>query len=76
MLIAIFLGIYRCKKRQKGKYNGKWYEDKKLALACSVLSIGLVFNVPAKAESVTIYAAASLTNAINDLEKFMKNKIK
>lgn len=49
---------------------------KKLALACSVLSIGLVFNVPAKAESVTIYAAASLTNAINDLEKFMKNKIK
>ncbi len=42
---------------------------KKLALACSVLSIGLVFNVPAKAESVTVYAAASLTNAINDLEK-------
>ncbi len=49
---------------------------KNLALACSVLSIGLVFNISAKAESVTVYAAASLTNAINDLEKFTKNSIK
>ncbi|MHC3125138.1 molybdate ABC transporter substrate-binding protein [Acinetobacter sp. GN11] len=49
---------------------------KKLALACSMLSIGLVFNVPAKAESVTVYAAASLTNAINDLEKIYEKQNK
>ena len=49
---------------------------KKLALACSVLSIGLVFNIPAKAESVTVYAAASLTNAINDLEKIYEKQNK
>lgn len=49
---------------------------KKLALASLVLSIGLVFNVPAKAESVTVYAAASLTNAINDLEKIYEKRIK
>ncbi|NUF35150.1 molybdate ABC transporter substrate-binding protein, partial [Acinetobacter oleivorans] len=47
---------------------------KKLALVCSVLSIGLVLNVPAKAESVTVYAAASLTNAINDLEKIYEKQ--
>ncbi|MBD0057379.1 molybdate ABC transporter substrate-binding protein, partial [Acinetobacter baumannii] len=47
---------------------------KNLAFACSVLSIGLVFNVPAKAESVTVYAAASLTNAINDLEKIYEKQ--
>ncbi|MDV7612246.1 molybdate ABC transporter substrate-binding protein [Acinetobacter baumannii] len=49
---------------------------KKLALAYLVLSIGLVFNVPAKAESVTVYAAASLTNAINDLEKIYEKQNK
>jgi len=49
---------------------------KKLALAYSVFSIGLVFNVPAKAESVTVYAAASLTNAINDLEKIYEKQNK
>lgn len=49
---------------------------KNLAFACSVLSIGLVFNVPAKAESVTVYAAASLTNAINDLEKIYEKQNK
>ncbi len=47
-----------------------------MAFACSVLSIGLVFNVPAKAESVTVYAAASLTNAINDLEKIYEKQNK
>ncbi|ARD28982.1 molybdate ABC transporter substrate-binding protein [Acinetobacter lactucae] len=47
---------------------------KKLALACSALSIGLMFNVSAKAESVTVYAAASLTNAINDLEKIYEKQ--
>ena len=41
-----------------------------------MLSIGLVFNVPAKAESVTVYAAASLTNAINDLEKIYEKQNK
>lgn len=49
---------------------------KNLAFACSVLSIGLVFNVPTKAESVTVYAAASLTNAINDLEKIYEKQNK
>jgi len=47
---------------------------KKLALAYSVFSMGLVFNVPAKAESVTVYAAASLTNAIGDLEKIYEKQ--
>lgn len=49
---------------------------KKLALACSVLSIGLIFNISAKAESVTVYAAASLTNAINDIEKIYEKQNK
>ncbi|NUF36513.1 molybdate ABC transporter substrate-binding protein [Acinetobacter lactucae] len=47
---------------------------KKLVFACSILSIGLVFNVTAKAESVTVYAAASLTNVINDLEKIYEKQ--
>ena len=47
---------------------------KNLAFACSVLSIG--FNISAKAESVTVYAAASLTNAINDLEKIYEKQNK
>ena len=45
-----------------------------MAFACSVLSIG--FNISAKAESVTVYAAASLTNAINDLEKIYEKQNK
>ena len=36
----------------------------------------MVFNVPAKAESVTVYAAASLTNVINDLEKIYEKQNK
>lgn len=75
MVIAIFLGIYRCKNDKKVKIMVSDTKIKKLALTCSVLSIGLVFNVPAKAESVTVYAAASLTNAINDLEKIYEKKI-
>ena len=36
----------------------------------------MVFNISAKAESVTVYAAASLTNAINDLEKIYEKQNK
>ncbi len=52
MVIAIFLGIYRCKKDKKVNIMVSDTKIKKLALACSVLSIGLVLNVPAKAESL------------------------
>lgn len=49
--------------------------------SCKILVYGSLFSICASAyatESVTIYTAASLTNAINDLEKIyeQKNKVK
>ena len=48
----------------------------KMMLLSTMLSLGLLFNNSAHAESVTIYAAASLTNAMGDLEKIYEKKNK
>ncbi|MCZ1177554.1 molybdate ABC transporter substrate-binding protein [Acinetobacter pittii] len=49
---------------------------KKIAIVSSIISLGLSISLCAKAESVTVYAAASLTNAINDLEKIYEKQNK
>lgn len=49
---------------------------KKLAIVSSIISLGLSISFSVKAESVTVYAAASLTNAINDLEKIYEKQNK
>ncbi|KUM11124.1 molybdate transporter [Acinetobacter calcoaceticus] len=47
---------------------------KKIAIVSSIISLGLSISLSVKAESVTVYAAASLTNAINDLEKIYEKQ--
>lgn len=49
---------------------------KKFAIVSSIISLGLSISFSVKAESVTVYAAASLTNAINDLEKIYEKQNK
>ncbi|UGQ31610.1 molybdate ABC transporter substrate-binding protein [Acinetobacter calcoaceticus] len=49
---------------------------KKIAIVSSIISLGLSISLSVKAESVTVYAAASLTNAINDLEKIYEKQNK
>lgn len=47
---------------------------KKIAIVSSIISLGSSISLSVKAESVTVYAAASLTNAINDLEKIYEKR--
>jgi len=47
---------------------------KKIAIVSSIISLGLSISLSVKAESVTIYAAASLTNAMGDLEKIYEKQ--
>ncbi|MDR6796494.1 molybdate ABC transporter substrate-binding protein [Acinetobacter calcoaceticus] len=47
---------------------------KRIAIVSSIISFGLSISLSVKAESVTVYAAASLTNAINDLEKIYEKQ--
>lgn len=49
---------------------------KKIAIVSSIISLGLSISLSVKAESVTVYAAASLTKAINDLEKIYEKQNK
>lgn len=49
---------------------------KKIAIVSSIISLGLSISLSVKAESVTVYAAASLTNAINDLVKIYEKQNK
>lgn len=49
---------------------------KKFAIVSSIISLGFSINFSVNAESVTVYAAASLTNAINDLEKIYEKQNK
>ncbi|MDA3557809.1 MULTISPECIES: molybdate ABC transporter substrate-binding protein [Acinetobacter] len=49
---------------------------KKIAIVSSIISLGLSISLSVNAESVTVYAAASLTNAINDLEKIYEKQNK
>jgi len=47
---------------------------KRIAIFSSIISLGLSISLSVKAEAVTVYAAASLTNAINDLEKIYEKQ--
>ncbi|WP_163120442.1 molybdate ABC transporter substrate-binding protein [Acinetobacter pittii] len=47
---------------------------KRIAIVSSIISLGLSISLSVKAESITVYAAASLTNAINDLEKIYEKQ--
>ncbi|RSO33283.1 molybdate ABC transporter substrate-binding protein [Acinetobacter lactucae] len=49
---------------------------KRIAIVSSIISLGLSISLSVKAESITVYAAASLTNAINDLEKIYEKQNK
>ncbi|WP_150953181.1 molybdate ABC transporter substrate-binding protein [Acinetobacter sp. WC-323] len=50
---------------------------KKLGLCSAIFGAGLLFQTPAfAAESVTVYAAASLTNAVNELDVIYQKKNK
>jgi molybdate transport system substrate-binding protein len=49
---------------------------KKIAIVSSIISLGLSISLSVKAESITVYAAASLTNAMSDLEKIYEKQNK
>lgn len=49
---------------------------KKIVIVSSIISLGLSISLSVKAESVTVYAAASLTNAMSDLEKIYEKQNK